>query len=133
MLLQVADVLVSPRSFGDNFPLKIFDYLEARRPIVATDIATHRSVLDEGCSLLTPPNAAAMAAGIAGLLDDPHRANSLASAAAARSAERYGWRSFVGLVAGIYGDALAAAPAIAGAGHDQAAPAHTLVAAGGDQ
>ena len=35
------------RAYGGNLPLKIFDYLAASRPIVATDIPTHRTVLSE--------------------------------------------------------------------------------------
>ena len=43
---ELASVLVSPRSHGSNFPLKIFDYLAAGKPIVATDVPAHRAVLD---------------------------------------------------------------------------------------
>src|SRR5690606_2486988 len=35
---QMADVLVSPRIYGDNLPLKVIEYLASERPIVATDI-----------------------------------------------------------------------------------------------
>ena len=40
------------RAYGGNLPLKIFDYLAASRPIVATDIPTHRTVLTEERAVL---------------------------------------------------------------------------------
>jgi glycosyltransferase involved in cell wall biosynthesis len=110
-LLQAADVLVSPRSFGGNLPLKVFDYLAAGRPIVATDIATHRTVLDERCAVLVPPDAAGLARGIGRLLDDPAAAAALGEAAHAVSVRRYGWQSFVGVVADLYAEAFGSAPA----------------------
>ena len=64
VFLALADVLVSARLYGDNLPLKIFDYLAAGRPIVATDIPAHRSVLRDETSTLVRPEAGALAAGI---------------------------------------------------------------------
>ena len=51
---SMADVLVSPRSHGGNLPLKVFDYLAAGRPIVATDIPTHRAVLNHAACSARP-------------------------------------------------------------------------------
>ena len=53
--LALADVLVSPRAYGGNLPLKVFDYLAAGRPIVATDIPTHRTVLADDRAVLVAP------------------------------------------------------------------------------
>ena len=50
----IADVVVSGRKFGSNIPLKIFDYLPSGRPIVATDIAAHRAILDSSRAVLVP-------------------------------------------------------------------------------
>ena len=71
--LAMADLLVSPRAFGGNLPLKIFDYLAAGRPIVATDISTHRSVLTRRTAVLVEPNADALAEGIISILRDPSK------------------------------------------------------------
>src|SRR6185295_18121180 len=46
LFLDAADVLVSPRSTGTNTPLKIYQYLRAGRPIVATRLLTHTQVLN---------------------------------------------------------------------------------------
>jgi glycosyltransferase involved in cell wall biosynthesis len=96
--LAMADVLVSARAYGGNLPLKIFDYLAAGRPIVATDIPTHRSVLSEERAVLVEPTAAALAEGIAGLLADPTRGRGLAAAARAYARAHLGWDRFVSSV-----------------------------------
>jgi glycosyltransferase involved in cell wall biosynthesis len=109
LMLQIADVVTSPRRFGGNFPLKIFDYMEAGRPIVATDIPTHRMVLDERCAVLTRSSPSCLADGIARLLDDADFAADLTAAASAVAAERFGWCAFVRLVSNLYADALGSA------------------------
>lgn len=100
--LAVADVLVSPRAYGGNLPLKIFDYLAAGRPIVATDIPTHRTVLAEDRAVLVAPEAGAIARGIVGLLEDPERAERLAAAGRAYAKAYLGWGRFVESVGGLY-------------------------------
>jgi glycosyltransferase involved in cell wall biosynthesis len=99
--LAMADVLVSPRTYGDNLPLKIFGYLAAGRPIVATDLPAHRAVLDETRAVLTEPSPAAFGRAIVDLLTHPEAAARLAAAASAYAAQRLGWQRFVDSVAGI--------------------------------
>jgi len=103
-LLAAADVLVSPRAYGDNVPLKIFDYLAAEKPIVATDIAAHRALLDERRALLVP--AGDLASGLLAVLADPARAARLAAAGRAYAEEHFGWLGFVRSVGELY-DAVA--------------------------
>ena len=100
--LAMADVLVSPRAYGDNLPLKIFDYLAAGRPIVATDIPAHRAALDEERAVLTGSAAPDLARGIVTLLRDPGLAARLAAAGRAHAEERLGWFSFVRSVGELY-------------------------------
>jgi glycosyltransferase involved in cell wall biosynthesis len=102
--LRMADVLVSPRSHGGNLPLKVFDYLAAGRPIVATDIPTHRTVLNGERALLVAPDSGALAGGILGLLRDPVRAARLAHAARRYAEEHLGWSRFVESVHDLYED-----------------------------
>jgi glycosyltransferase involved in cell wall biosynthesis len=99
---SMADVLVSPRSHGGNLPLKVFDYLAAGRPIVATDIPTHRSVLNEQRAVLVPPHARGLADGILSLLSDPERAARLGYAGRAYAEERLGWCGFVASLGDLY-------------------------------
>jgi glycosyltransferase involved in cell wall biosynthesis len=100
--LAMADVLVSPRSYGDNLPLKVFDYLAAGRPIVATDLPAHRSVLDDSRAMLTEPSAAGLARGIARLLSRPEDSARLAAAGRAYAAHHLGWGGFVEAVDAVY-------------------------------
>ena len=95
-------MLVSPRTSGTNTPLKIYSYLRSGRPIVATDLRTHTQVLDAGTALLVPPEAAALAAGLARLLDDPAERERLAAAAQALAAERYSRESYLARTAAAY-------------------------------
>ncbi|HEY7817901.1 MAG TPA: glycosyltransferase, partial [Vicinamibacteria bacterium] len=53
--LAISDVLVSPRSTGMNTPLKIYSYLRAGKPIVATRLPTHTQALDEDSAALAEP------------------------------------------------------------------------------
>jgi glycosyltransferase involved in cell wall biosynthesis len=100
--LALADVLVSPRAYGGNLPLKIFDYLAASRPIVATDIPTHRTVLAEDRAVLVAPETRALAEGIVSVLADPDRAERLAVAARQYAKTHFGWSRFVESVAALY-------------------------------
>jgi glycosyltransferase involved in cell wall biosynthesis len=100
--LMLADVLVSPRSYGGNLPLKVFDYLAAGRPIVATDIPTHRTVLNEERALLVAPQTEAIADGILTLLLDRERAAQLSGAARSFARDHLGWGSFTHTVAELY-------------------------------
>jgi glycosyltransferase involved in cell wall biosynthesis len=109
---SMADVLVSPRSHGGNLPLKVFDYLAAGRPIVATDIATHRTVLNHQRAVLVPPHSRGLAEGILSLLGDPERAARLGHAARAYAEERLGWSSFVASLGQLYEEVHRHAPVL---------------------
>jgi glycosyltransferase involved in cell wall biosynthesis len=100
--LAMADLLISPRAYGDNLPLKVFDYLAAGRPIVATDLPAHRALLDESRAVLTEPSADGLAQGIVSLLQDPQRAARLAIAARAYAGSNLGWNRFLVAVKAVY-------------------------------
>jgi glycosyltransferase involved in cell wall biosynthesis len=100
----LADVLVSPRAYGGNLPLKIFDYLAAGRPIVATDIPTHRTVLAEDRAVLVAPRTDALAQGILTILGDPGLGRRLAAAGRRYAETHFGWSRFVDSVEALYGE-----------------------------
>ncbi|HEX2645372.1 MAG TPA: glycosyltransferase family 4 protein [Thermoanaerobaculia bacterium] len=102
LFLAMATVAVSPRSYGDNLPLKIFDYLTAGKAIVATDIPAHRAVLDESRAVLTGSWSPDLARGIAKLLQEPGLAARLSHAAQAYAGEKLGWFQFVRAVGELY-------------------------------
>lgn len=93
--LAMANVLVSPRLYGDNVPLKVFDYLAAGRPIVATNIPPHRAVLDETTSLLVAARAPDLGRAISRVLKDRNLAARLSQSARSHAAETVTWLSFV--------------------------------------
>jgi glycosyltransferase involved in cell wall biosynthesis len=100
--IALADILVSPRAGGDNLPLKIFDYIAAGKPIVATDYPIHRTVLSEDRSVLVAPNPPAIAEGVIRLLQDRKLAHRLGAAAQSHSNAYYGLAAFQALVEDIY-------------------------------
>jgi glycosyltransferase involved in cell wall biosynthesis len=99
---ELASILVSPRNHGGNFPLKIFDYLAAGKPIVATDVPAHRAVLNDSLALLVRPSADAMAEGLIRVLRDRALADRLAAAAGAYARQHLAWSNFVDSVGEIY-------------------------------
>jgi glycosyltransferase involved in cell wall biosynthesis len=62
--LDAATTLVSPRSSGTNTPLKIYQYLRAGRPIVATRLRTHTQVLSDDVAILTAATPEGLGDGI---------------------------------------------------------------------
>lgn len=104
--LAMADVLVSPRAYGDNIPLKIFDYLLSGKPIVATDIRAHRSVLSDQIAKFVACSPAAIAAGITDLLLHEEEAARMAKAALEQASAAPGKQAFIDLVESLYASAL---------------------------
>lgn len=80
------DVAIAPYPPLDGFafsPLKLFEYLAAGVPIVASDVGQVRVILDGGRwgRLVEPGDHLALAAGIQGVLDNPQQAGLRATAA----------------------------------------------------
>jgi glycosyltransferase involved in cell wall biosynthesis len=69
--LALADVLVSPRRRGQNTPFKVYTYLAAGKPLVATRIEAHAQLLHDGIAWLVDATPEALAAGIRQVLSDP--------------------------------------------------------------
>jgi glycosyltransferase involved in cell wall biosynthesis len=78
--LSLADVLVSPRIRGTNFPMKVYSYLASGKPLVATDLPVHSQILTRETAFLVPPTAQALARGIVHILLNPDVARSLGQA-----------------------------------------------------
>jgi glycosyltransferase involved in cell wall biosynthesis len=101
--LRAADVLVLPHTAeatavdgaalaGIASPLKLFEYMAAARPVVASGLGPVREVLEDGrTGVLVPPgDARALAEGIDAVLADPALARRLAEGARAE-VEKYTW------------------------------------------
>jgi glycosyltransferase involved in cell wall biosynthesis len=100
---RLADALVTTRSRGTNTPLKIYQYLRAGRPIVATAIRSHTQVLDGASAELVRPEAAEVAAGIVRVLADPARARQLSEGASRLAEERYSEAAYMAALERILG------------------------------
>jgi glycosyltransferase involved in cell wall biosynthesis len=87
--VEAADILASPRIAGTNTPLKIYSYLRAGKPIVATDLLTHTQVLDHETSLLVAPEPRAFAEALSRLIAEPDLRDRLSCAARERARTRY--------------------------------------------
>lgn len=97
---KAADVLALPHSSKFlhsayyTSPLKLFEYMAAGAPIVASELPATCEVLRhrENGWLVQPDNPAALAEGIRHLLEDKHLASALAQQAA-RDVEGYTWEN----------------------------------------
>lgn len=102
-VLAEADILLSPRTQGGNTPLKLYSYMAAGRPILATRLRTHTQVLDDSTALLVDPEPDAFARGLLRLTDDSVLRRDLGDAAKQRVARRYSLSSFRSRVRDVYG------------------------------
>ncbi len=69
-LFRDADILASPRTQGQNTPMKIYSYLDSGKPVLATRLPTHTQVLNDEVAMLVDPTPEAVAAGLTHLLGD---------------------------------------------------------------
>lgn len=92
--MALAEILVSPRTQGENTPLKIYTYMYSGKPIVATDLLTHTQVLDRSLAVLTPPTPAGLATGLAWALDRPEEAHQLGAKARQVAVSEYSQEAF---------------------------------------
>lgn len=101
-LFAVSDVLVSPRIQGNNTPMKIYSYLQAGKPILATDLPTHTQVLTPDVAVLAPPTPTRFAAGMRRLIEHPDQGRDMARQAKALADEQYSWPVFERTVRELY-------------------------------
>jgi glycosyltransferase involved in cell wall biosynthesis len=73
---------------------KLFEYMSLGLPVVASDVAPHRTVLaDAGNGVLVEPgDAEALAVGIESLAEDPERLRACAAAGVRASQDQYNWK-----------------------------------------
>jgi glycosyltransferase involved in cell wall biosynthesis len=93
-VMALASVLLSPRVEPNVTPLKIYSYMASGRPIVATDLPTHNTVVDGDCAVLVPPSAEGLARGISSILREPEMGERLGARARERVHDRYSFATF---------------------------------------
>lgn len=104
LFLALADVLASPRVKGENTPFKVYTYLASGKPIVATRIATHTQVLDDGNAFLAAPEPSAFAAALRQALEQREQAQARAEAGYALVQREYGLARYREKIARAYAE-----------------------------
>jgi glycosyltransferase involved in cell wall biosynthesis len=92
--LRQADCLISPREKGVNTPMKIYSYLAAGVPVIATNIPSHTQILDNNNACLVDPEPVSIADGINKVLSNQLYANQLADKARQDTDESYSYQAF---------------------------------------
>lgn len=97
--LKSADILVLPNSgqqeISKNWtsPLKLFEYMASKRPIVASDLPSTREILnEENAVLVEPDNPKKIAQGIQMILKDNNLAEKISSKAF-QDVKQYTWQN----------------------------------------
>ena len=84
---QAADILLLPQVDKQaQSPMKLYEYIEAKRPIIASDLPQIREVLNNETSglLVSPSDPDSLAAAVRRLADDPNLRDNLANSASKR-------------------------------------------------
>lgn len=118
--LASLDVFVAPHLGGESFGVVLLEAMAAGTPLVASDLQAFRAVLSDGDAppagdLFEAGDPVALAAAIAGLLDDTSRRQQLRALGRLRAA-RYDWSRVVPDIEAIY-RAVARPGTLAAAGH----------------
>jgi len=96
--LKAADILVLPNSGQEKIsflytsPLKMFEYMASKRPMVASDLPSLREILNEqNCVFAQPDNKTSLAESIEKALADPELSGKI-TANAYRDVQKYSWQ-----------------------------------------
>ena len=108
--LAAADVTVSPRPACPGFPVKLLNYMAARKPIVTFEGSAKGLRHLETAYLAKDHDCAGLARGIITLLEDRTMAARLGEQARAAIVGRLDWPSLAERIEGVYHRMLAGAP-----------------------
>ena len=105
-LLHRMDVAVAPYPPIEDFyfsPLKVYEYLAAGLPVIASRVGQLPAVLEEGRLgvLVEPGDVDALAAAVAALRAEPARRAELGGAARAAAVRRHAWTGVVDRILGL--------------------------------
>lgn len=106
--MALASGLVSPRMAGAHTPLKVYTYMSAQKPILATRIPAHIGVLSDSNAYMGEPNPDSLARAMETLLGELDSAAAAKRVEAAKSLvdERFSRRTFVQKLDSLYNQAL---------------------------
>jgi glycosyltransferase involved in cell wall biosynthesis len=100
--------LRSSGNYDESFPTKMFEYMAAGLPVVATDLPAVRRILAAtGAGIVVPPSdPMALANGVGKLLDDRSTLRLMSSRAREAVDAEYGWEVSERRLLRLYGDLL---------------------------
>jgi glycosyltransferase involved in cell wall biosynthesis len=75
----------------ESLPIKLFEYMAAGIPVVASDFLLWRELIGEASTLVDPLDVDAIASAIDGLLRDPAKAEAMGARGRELVASRYNW------------------------------------------
>jgi glycosyltransferase involved in cell wall biosynthesis len=102
-LLESATVVVSPRTEGDNTPLKVYEQLNCGIPLVATRVPSHTQVLSDEVCILADPDPEAFARAILEGLSNVRRRNEVVAAARELFDTHYSREAYIEKVSQVFG------------------------------
>lgn len=100
-ILGRADIFVAPNTGGESFGIILVEAMAAGCAVVASDIPAFRAVAGESGVLFPPGDAAALAAQLQALIQDPVRRNNLIARGASR-AQDYDWSTVARKILAVY-------------------------------
>jgi glycosyltransferase involved in cell wall biosynthesis len=91
-----------------SLPVKMFEYMSAGLPVIASDFALWRGIIEEAeCGLLVDPNdPAAIATAIQWVIDHPQEALAMGARGRRAVLDRYNWDSEAAKLVSLYDDLL---------------------------
>lgn len=103
-LVPQADIGLQPSIVREACPLSPMEFMQVGLPVITTDNGGQTEYVADGrTGLLIPPaDAAALAAAIERLLDDPSARRSIGAAAAADFAARWSYAAFLQKIVAVY-------------------------------
>ncbi|VEB45455.1 Capsular glucan synthase [Chromobacterium violaceum] len=91
-------------NYVDALPIKLFEYMAAGMPVIASDFPVWREIVaDAGCGVLVDPqDAAAIAAAINELLGDEERMRKLGESGKRAVLSKYSWAAEADKLVALY-------------------------------